>query len=167
MHYPPQHLLSWLTCTTYMMKALYAKSGHTDLTVLQQIWEPANDWDRRVLSLEDGLVLHRDIMVSAWDYPCWFARTILPKATYDAHLSLFERLDQEPLGNLIFHSQAIQRMKLDFYAIEEGACEYGWLPQSMNTQQTVLWLRCSTFQVKNADLFCLVEILLPDLERYC
>jgi chorismate lyase len=166
MLYPPQHLLSWLKCTTYMMEQLYAKSGNADLKVLQQSWEPTNNWDRQVLSLDEDSVLHRDIVVSAWDYPCWFARTILPKTTYDAHLSLFERLSQEPLGNLIFHTQAVQRLKLDYYSIEEGACEYQWLPKSIDTQQQVLWLRCSTFQVKNAELFCLVEILLPDLERY-
>ena len=76
MVYPPQYLVSWLTCTTYMMEQLYAKSGNADLKVLQQNWEPTNDWDRQTLALSDELVLHRDIVVSAWEHPCWFARTI-------------------------------------------------------------------------------------------
>ena len=165
MVYPPQYLVSWLTCTTYMMEQLYAKSGNADLKVLQQNWEPTNDWDRQTLALSDELVLHRDIVVSAWEHPCWFARTILPRATYDAHLSLFERLNQEPLGNLIFRTPAVQRLRLEHYSIETGSVEYAWVPKAIDTQQ-LLWLRCSTFQVKDAELFYLVEILLPDLEHY-
>ena len=166
MAYPPQYLLSWLTCTTYMMEQLYAKSGNADLKVLHQNWEPTNDWDRQTLALSDELVLHRDIVVSAWEHPCWFARTILPRSTYDAHLSLFERLNQEPLGNLIFRTPAVQRLRLEHYSIETGSVEYAWVPKAIDTQQKLLWLRCSTFQVKDAELFYLVEILLPDLEHY-
>ena len=166
MAYPPQYLLSWLTCTTYMMEQLYAKSGNADLKVLHQNWEPTNDWDRQTLALSDELVLHRDIVVSAWEHPCWFARTILPRATYDSHLSLFERLNKEPLGNLIFRTEAVQRLRLEHYSIEAGSVEYDWLPKAIDTQQKLLWLRCSTFQVKDAELFYLVEILLPDLEHY-
>ena len=165
--HPPQQLLPWLTCRTYLTEKLFAKSGDTSLHVLQQIWETANDWDRATLSLSDEIVLHRDIIVSAWNAPCWFARTILPNTTYQAHLPLFERLNHEPLGNLIFHSEAIQRLSLDYKLIEPQALEYTWIPSTLNLSQQALWLRSSTFQVENSDLFYLIEILLPNLERYC
>jgi chorismate--pyruvate lyase len=164
---PPQHLLPWLECTSYMMEQLFAKSQNTELQVLQQIWEPANSWDQQKLSLKVEQVLHRDIIVKAWGAPCWFARTILPRATFDAHFSLFDRLQQEPLGNLIFHTSEVRRLNLQYYAIAPHAVEYAWLPTDILTQQQTLWARLSTFQVANVELFYLIEILLPDLERYC
>ncbi|MGV3740115.1 MAG: chorismate--pyruvate lyase family protein [Gammaproteobacteria bacterium] len=166
MQSPPQYLLPWLTCTTYLTEKLFAKSGDTRLQVCQQIWEPANDWDRQVLALKEERVLHRDIVTYAWDHPCWFARSILPETTYQNHLALFERLNDEPLGNLIFHTTDIQRLNLKTYLIGPQTPEYTWLPKTLQNEQD-LWLRSSIFQVKNAEQFCLIEILLPDLERYC
>lgn len=164
---PPQHLLPWLTCRTYLTEQLFAKSGDTSLQVLQQIWEPANEWDRDTFLLSEEKVLHRDIIVSAWNQPCWFARTILPNTTYQAHLSLFERLNHEPLGNLIFHSQVIQRLSLQHKPIGPYAPEYAWIPKTLPISQKQLWMRSSAFQVNNRALFYLIEILLPNLERYC
>lgn len=168
MIHPPPYLLPWLTCTTYMMERLFAKSQHTDLTVLQQMWETANAWDQQLLSVnEQEQVLHRDIVVIAKEHACWFARTILPRSTYQAHETLFERLQYEPLGNLIFHTQTIQRLSLQYYVITPSDIEYAWLPATMAGQSKELWLRLSVFQVENNELFGLTEILLPDLEYYC
>ena len=177
---PPHHLLEWLSCKTFMMAQLKAKTGDAHLKVIQQIWEPMNDWDRSRMLEHNEPVLHRDVVVSSWQQPCWFARTILPRPTYTAHLSLFERLEHEPLGNLIFYSPLIQRVSLAYYAIEKDSVEYSWLPNTINTQQQRLWLRYASFEVNNSDLlvdgnesvatcqrlfFYLVEILLPHLEN--
>lgn len=165
MQSPPQYLLPWLTCTTYLTEKLFSRSGNTRLQVCQQIWESANDWDKQNLALKDERVLHRDIVTYAWDHACWFARSILPEATYQAHEDLFARLNHEPLGNLIFHAQDIQRLSLRTYSITSQAPESTWLPHALRSEQG-LWLRLSVFQVKEAERFYLVEILLPDLERY-
>ncbi len=170
---PPQHLLPWLTCRTNLTEQLHAKSGDTALHVIQQTWEPANAWDRQMLSLEPGQVLHRDIVMRAWQQPCWFARTILPEKTYQAHLSIFERLKHESLGNLIFQTPSIQRLALRHYAIEPSSPEYTWLSASTQVDAQQLWARLSEFLVRDGaedhdvTLFYLVEILLPHLEQYC
>ena len=164
---PPPCLLPWLSYQRYLSKKLEAKAGQTELQVIQQTWlAQASAWDQERLALGPEAVLHRDSLILAHQRPCWFARTILPRATYDSHLSLFERLNKEPLGNLIFRTEAVQRLRLEHYSIEAGSVEYDWLPKAIDTQQKLLWLRCSTFQVKDAELFYLVEILLPDLEHY-
>lgn len=165
--HPPQHLLPWLTYTGYLTEHLYAKSGHTALQIVQQIWEPSNAWDHQRLGLASQQVLHRDIVICAWERPCWFARTILPESTYQAHVNLFDRLNVEPLGNLIFHTQSIQRLSFEYYPVTSTCLEYTWLPETIDTQQQDLWVRLSTFQVEFAERFYLVEILLPDLEQYC
>lgn len=170
---PPQYLFPWLTCRTNLTEQLHAKSGDTALHVIQQTWEQANAWDRQMLSLQPGQVLHRDIVVRAWQRPCWFARTILPEKTYQAHLSLFERLNHEPLGNLIFQTPSIQRLYLRHYTIESSSPEYTWLPASIQVDAGQLWARLSEFQVHGGveahavTSFYLVEILLPNLEQYC
>jgi len=166
MTHPPQYLLSWLTYTGYMSERLRDKSGEAVLQVIQQTWEPTNTWDHQVLSLPDEQVLHRDIVTLAWEQPCWFARTIFPQTTYQTHLDLFHRLDHEPLGNLIFHTESIKRLNLCHYPITAESPEYAWLPKTIDTHQQVLWVRLSTFQVQDAELFYLVEILLPALEQY-
>ena len=165
MQSPPQYLLPWLSCTSYLTKKLHAKSGHTRLQVCQEIWEPANAWDKEVLVLGSQQVLHRDILMYAREYPCWFARSVLPEKTFQSHHSLFQRLESEPLGNLIFENDDIQRLRLQTYCIQPGDSEYSWLPKTIQTQQ-ILWLRSSIFQVESTDCFYLIEILLPDLERY-
>lgn len=166
LHEPPPHLLPWLTYTGYMSERLRARSGDAVLQVLQHGWEPSNAWDQHILGIAPEKVLHRDVLLLAWGQPCWFARTILPETTYQAHQALFQRLDSEPLGNLIFHTDEIKRLNLRYYPIQIDAPEYTWLPKTVDTQRRELWLRLSTFQVHQTELFYLVEILLPALEQY-
>lgn len=166
---PPKQLLPWLTCTTYLTKKLHAKSGNTMLQVLQEQWlEVATSWDQQVLQLAPERVLHRDIVVLAQAQPCWFARTILPAATYQSDDALFARLQHEPLGNLIFQGSAIQRLELRHYPIVTTDPEYAWIPEGYHQQRSPLWARLATFKVMSSQaLFYLLEILLPNLERYC
>ena len=89
---PPRNLLPWLTYVDFLTKKLYDKSGHTSLSVLEQRWDTVSWWDRYVLGLDFGLILHRDIVTSAWGEPCWYARTVIPLATYQADSALFDRL---------------------------------------------------------------------------
>lgn len=166
LHQPAQSMLPWLTYTGYMSERLRAKSGDAELQVLQQNWGLASAWDQHSLAIPAEQVLHRDILMLAWGQPCWFARTILPESTYQAHQALFQRLDHEPLGNLIFHTDEIKRLEFRYYPIQPSSAEYDWLPKRIDTQQQELWMRLSTFQIHNAELFYLVEILLPGLEQY-
>ncbi|PJD90632.1 MAG: hypothetical protein CK424_08125 [Legionella sp.] len=163
---PPQYLLPWLTCTDYLMNKLQALSGQVALEVLQQIWCPSTEWDEHILHLDHDLVMHRDIMISAHGTPCWFARTILPSATFQANLALFERLDNEPLGNLIFQNEAVQRSAMRYYPIDPTDAEYTWVPEKIRGGQTELWMRLSTFCLNNSTSFYLAEIFLPGLETY-
>lgn len=164
---PPPNLLPWLTCTDYLMHKLRAIAGDTALEVIQQIWCPSSDWDEHILHLDHDLVMHRDIVVSAQGTPCWFARTILPTTTYQANLALFERLQHEPLGNLIFENSAIQRSTMRYYPIDPTDAEYTWIPERIDVQQKKLWMRLSKFAVHGTEFFYLAEILLPGLEAYC
>jgi len=134
--HPPQQLLPWLTCTTNLTHKLHTRSNDTVLKVIQQIWCDANMWDQAVLGLQEELVLHRDIVTLALGEPCWFARTILPATTYQAHVPLFDRLKNEPLGNLIFQGDDIQRRSLRHYLITSETAEYAWIILRQSCQLT-------------------------------
>ena len=166
---PPPCLLPWLSYQRYLSKKLEAKAGQTELQVIQQTWlAQASAWDQERLALGPEAVLHRDSLILAHQRPCWFARTILPAATYESAEPLFKRLAHEPLGNLIFEGRAIDRLSLCHYAIDQEAPEYAWLPQGLALGSSPLWLRLSCFSVIGPQsTFYLVEILLPELERYC
>lgn len=163
---PSRELLPWLTYVDFLTKKLYEKSGHTSLSVLDQRWNTANWWDRYVLGLDFDQVFHREIVTSAWDVPCWYARTIIPLATYQADSVLFERLKTETLGTLIFEGTQIQRVSLVHYPINKQSIEYHWLTAATIHDAETLWVRLSTFTLASQVHFYLLEILLPGLETY-
>lgn len=166
----PDNLLPWLTFVGFITKKLHAKSGNTNLSVLSQRWDSTHWWDRHVLNLDFGRVMYREIVTCAWDKPCWYARTILPLATYQANPQLFDRLQTQTLGDLIFNGADIKRVALRHYPINRHSIEYHWLTDSMGHVDTnVLWVRLSTLALINQidkPEFYLVEILLPGLETY-
>ena len=164
---PPTHLLPWLTCETSLTEKLEAKSGEATLQVLFEHWLGTTSWDQCTLSLGREQVLHRDILMLAWNEPCWYARTILPLKTYQADKKLFARLKQEPLGHLIFAGNGIVRVSLRHYSIGPHDVEYGWLPALQQKAQATYWVRLSCFKLSSGQLFYLLEILLPGLENYC
>lgn len=156
-------LEAWLTYEGFLTQKLKDQTGDARLTLLDQSWLLASLWDRQTLGCSDERVLHRDILMSSWGQPCWFARTILPQSTYDAHVTLFDRLKNETLGQLIFFGTEIQRISMRRYRVETSVQEYAWLTPLMHGGETTLWARLSCFQVCQGPLFYLIEILLPGL----
>lgn len=163
---PPSTLLPWLTHQTSLTQKLETQAGVARLEVLNQQWAVADEWDQQVLQIKDELVIHREILMWAHDAICWYARTVIPKLTYEHDISLFERLQRESLGQLIFESGKIQRLSLKPYAIMPQSLEYAWLSDIMHTNAPVLWARLSTLCIGERFNFFLVEILLPGL-RAC
>ena len=162
---PPLPLLSWLVHEQSLTQKLQSVAGDARLEVCDQRWEIANAWDQRVLNLDASTVMHRDITMWAFDSSCWYARTILPDATYQANSTLFDQLKHEPLGHLIFNGTEITRSSLVHYSITPSSEEYTWLSASLHQDAPILWLRLSEFKVEGQHSFFLVEILLPGLVK--
>ena len=165
-HKLPSSLLPWVTHQDSLTKLLQSRAGNARLQVLGQCWESPNWWDKHVLHIEGESVLHREILMWAGKEVCWYARTIIPKATYQSGALLFERLQEESLGALIFNEPTIKRVNMSYYAISDQSIEYHWLNPLLHGSANVLWVRMSAFTL-NAQLpFYLIETLLPALERY-
>lgn len=163
---PPSALLPWLTCQGSLTERLQDKAGNTHLDVLTQYWTPPDSWDTQVLHIEDHAVLHREILMQASYQPCWYARTIIPHATYNVGSAIFDRLENESLGMLIFNESRIQRVSLVHYPIDAQSIEYNWLTETMHEHVNPLWVRLATFTFDTEFPFYLIEIMLPGLMRY-
>jgi len=159
-------MLPWLLHEESLTEKLSDAAGDARLDVLDQRWESPDAWDLIVLKLNTTSVMHREILMWAFDSPCWYARTILPDTTFQANTALFDRLKTEPLGHLIFNGTEIQRASLTHYRISPSSPEYSWLNESMHQGALELWVRLSEFVVNGRDSFFLVEILLPGLSRF-
>jgi chorismate--pyruvate lyase len=162
----PSALLPWVTHQQSLTERLQAKAKQTRLQVLGQRWGVSNWWDKYVLNLDCESVLHREILMWAGQDACWYARTIIPKATYLEDTLFFDRLENESLGALIFNEAKIKRVSMTYYPIGEQSIEYHWLDQSLHCSAEVLWVRMSSFTFNGSSPFFLIEILLPALERF-
>lgn len=163
---PSTALMPWLTCETSLTNKLTLAAGDARLDVRAQHWEKPDEWDLTVLKLNAIEVMHREIAMWAFDVPCWYARTILPIATYNNNCQLFDRLKNESLGELIFNGNHIKRVSLNRYMISQSSHEYNWLHELAPNDASPLWMRLSEFTVTSGDSFFLAEILLPGLLRY-
>lgn len=162
----PPSLLPWLTYKQSLTKRLEEKAGNVCLDVLGQDWSAPDWWDKQVLHVTDEAVLHRQIVMRASNEPCWYARTVIPQTTYDVEKAMFERLNKESLGTLIFEEAKIKRASLFHYPINSLAIEYHWLTENMHCSADVLWARFSIFIIDKVHPFYLVEIMLPGIMRY-
>ncbi len=166
MTHMPTLLRPWLVHEQSLTQKLKTIAGEARLEIYDQRWEQSDAWDLYKLKLKNTHVLHREIIMWAFDSPCWYARTILPDSTYLANTRLFDRLKDEPLGQLIFNGTDIKRASFTQYEIFPSSMEYQWLSESLHQDASALWVRLSEFVVNDKSAFYLVEILLPGLLRY-
>ena len=162
----PPSLLPWIAYPHSLTERLQVKAGNTRLQVLEQRWEKPNWWDKYVLHLQCKTVLHREILMWAWNDACWYARTIIPETTYNADHLFFNRLQAESLGAMIFKEKKVRRIHLLHYPIGTQSIEYYWLTPLMHCSAPELWVRLSCFMIHDEHPFYLIETLLPGLQRY-
>ena len=162
---PADGLLSWLTHQGSLTAKLKQEAGLASLQVLEQVWETPNWCDRHALNLDCELVMHREILMSAGQEPCWYARTILPQDSNLHDLEFFNRLQSEPLTQLIFDNNRVERVSLVNYATSPKSIEYHWLTHWMDITEDALWARMAVYTIDKHFPFYLIEILLPGLLR--
>ena len=157
---------SWMTYQGSLTNKLKEIAGDARIELLGQGLELSNDWEKERLGITDSQVFRREIVMWAFDEPCWYARTIIPNKTYQADLSFFGRLRQESMGDLIFNGPTLKREDFKNYSIDVHSTEYEWARFLLKDTKTLLWIRLSTFTLRDDSPFFLIEILLPGLRRY-
>ncbi|GGI77809.1 chorismate--pyruvate lyase family protein [Legionella impletisoli] len=160
---PPSGLTCWINSTDSLTEQLKTQTGDACLQLLRQEWCLPNWWDKQVLHIQDKWVMHREILMHSHQYTCWYARTIVPEKSYKNNACFFNRLNKEPLTNLIFNNSSVERVSFIRYPITSETIEYYWLEDFMHQHQLVLWARLAEYKIHAVDSFYLLELLLPDL----
>lgn len=156
----------WLTYPNSLTQKLKEIAKDVHLNVLREQWEAPDLWDKKHLLDNSIKVFHREILMYAGNLACWYARTTIPQATYQANPQLFSRLQHESLGDIIYHESIIERTHLNPYLIDDQMDEYHRVKVFIPLYENQLWARYSSFIINKRDPFYLVEIFLPDLERF-
>ncbi len=156
----------WLTYPYSLTQKLKEIAKDVHLNVLREQWEEPDLWDQNYLLNKSMKVFHREIIMYAGNLACWYARTTIPQATYQANSWLFSRLQHESLGDIIYHESKIERTHLNPYQIDDEMDEYFRVKGLIPLYESKLWGRSSSFIINKKDPFHLVEIFLPDLERF-
>lgn len=158
---PHTKLIPWLTYTDCLSEKLKSVACNVKMQVLSEMFRKINWWEKYYLSIFDE-VFHREIVMYSNYKPCWYARTIIPKNTYKLHLNLFKRLNDEPLGNLLFEiNTKIVRTSFIYYPVDKNNFEFYWCRAITKEDIKYFWVRASTFKI-NTEFFYLTEIFLPE-----
>ena len=160
----PQFLEPWVLsqkCLTAQLKAL---TGAAELKVLRQDWVVICQRTDNHLKLNSEPFWQREIIISSSQKPCWYARTIIPERIFYTHETLFARLKQESLGDIIYNNPRIQRLPIRHYPITSQCAEYDWLRPYVQDQSSPLWVRLAQLIIDEQDSFFLYEIFLSGLE---
>ena len=160
---PTSILNEWLNCESFITQKLKDLTGDATLKLLNQSLSSTNKWERKILEVDDHIVLRRDILMYSNETPCWYARTVVPESTHAANTSLFARLEHETLGHLIFFDNQITRSSIEKYSINSLSTEYSWLTPSISESSPNLWMRKSRFHIHKTWPLFLMEIYLPGL----
>lgn len=158
---PPAHLLPWLASQASMNEMLKQKTGDVKTEVLNTEWLRANWWARYALHLSVEPLYLREVVISSWGKPCWYARSYFPEPLFHTHASFFQALNHHSLGQLIFNQNVVQCLERDYYQIEEHHLEFYW-PQKVGIMERGRWIRRAHYRFNDGGDFYLIELFFDD-----
>ena len=163
----PGELTGWLTDKGSLTLRLQQTSQQQFNVDLQQTgWQ--KPLTEEALKLEQPLYEHaycREVILRDGDQPRVFARTIVPRASYQAlqaHLHI-HHLGNRSLGEILFTDPAIKRGPLEVASLRSGQSLFELAKHSSNelNDSSIMWARRSCFYfAENSLLVC--EIFLPN-----
>lgn len=163
---PPAELLVWLQYTESLTQRLHHLAGEAEVALIGQRWHTPSWWDKYILGIDKGPILEREICMMANQQPCWYARTVIPQASYQRNAVFFDRLQTESLNALIFDTPETQRVNSTYYPLDATCLEYYWVAPRMLPLGEKVWLRLAEYCYAQQSPFFLMEILLPAIRRY-
>lgn len=159
----PPAVFEWLRYPFVITEKLKTVRKKVEMQVLSHQQVDSNHWEQEILGIKPEKIIRRDIVMRGDNLPCWFARTMIPQATYKQDQFFFDRLRQEPLSHLIFNEPRVCRYLLRSYAIDKHNLEYEWVTFLFKAEAPILWMRLSYFLLDEHYPFYLAEIFLPAL----
>ncbi|MEP5569238.1 MAG: chorismate lyase [Halioglobus sp.] len=116
---------------------------------LYQGWEVPLASERRLLRLEHRqLAIVREVALHQGDQAVVFARSVLPISSLTGSLAHLRRLQNRPLGAILFKDSGMRRSPFEVSRIA-GNCDY--IPEALH-QADEAWARRSRFSIQGSGL---------------
>lgn len=160
----PYEWRHWLLDRGSLTERLLAKSnGQLRVRVLsQQLETPRLSECRRLHMHSRSLAMVREVILYGRDQPWVYARSILPLTTLTGRLRCLRKLDNRPLGQLLFNDPSMHRDPIETACLTRGNCD---LPPAMGVFDRPLWGRRSVFRLDDKPML-VSEIFLPTFSPF-
>ena len=165
----PPHWRHWLLDRGSLTQHLTtASKGAFRVSILQQRLMRPQLSEQKVLNMADrSLALIREVLLYGNDQPWVFARSVLPLSSLTGAQRRLQKLDNRPLGALLFADPSMRRGAMQISRIKVGQLPLlGDLEADILTKpDTPLWGRRSVFYIDQKPLL-VSEVFLPDFGPY-
>lgn len=163
-HMIPDQWRDWLSDTgSLTQRLLDASDGKLSVQIIRQCLDAPRLSERLALGLAPRrLALIREVILLGDGVPWVYARSVLPMATLTGSLRKLRRLDNRPLGALLFQSPSMTREPVEVACHTSANAK---LPVVLGHIDTPLWGRRSVFRLNRKPLL-VSEIFLPDFKPY-
>ena len=105
--------------------------------------------------------LQREVFLQDGTTPLVYARTVVPRETYQVMPQRFDTLGNRPLGELLFnHDPLIVRGPIEVARLQVGQALYQAAVQALALPPSVLWARRSCFYLAGKPIL-VNEVFLP------
>lgn len=160
----PDQWRDWLSDTgSLTQRLLDASEGKLSVQIIRQCLDAPRLSERLALGLAPRrLALIREVILLGDGVPWVYARSVLPMTTLTGPLRKLRRLDNRPLGALLFQSPSMTREPVEVACHNSANAK---LPVVLGHIDTPLWGRRSVFRLNRKPLL-VSEIFLPDFKPY-
>ena len=157
------HWQNWLLDRSSLTRQLIAASHNRfHVEVQRQVWAQPLASERQLLGMRPRqAALVREVVLFGAGQPWVYARSILPAATLTGPYYRLRKLDNRPLGALLFADPAMQ---CGLRQIARINTEHALVPAALSGGEAV-WGRRSMFYLRGKPLL-VCEIFLPEFSPY-
>ena len=162
----PANLVSWLTETGSLTRRLQKiDAGGFSVQLLGGHWLPSLPDETDILGITNTeLVYQREVRLMLGNTAAVYARTLIPRATFNAMRHRFLSLGNQSLGEMLFTDPTVERGSIDVACLKPGQWLYEMATGEEKIRPDELWARRSSFYLKGKVLL-VNEIFLTDLIR--
>lgn len=155
----PSRWRPWLLDRGSLTQRLVAASaGQFRVRILVQSFTKPRRTESQALGIpHQQLAMVREVILYGRDQPWVYARSVLPLSSLTGRLARLRKLDERPLGALLFADPSMRRGKLELARVQPTKVA---LPQELGIFDSPLWGRRSVFYIADKPLL-VSEIFLP------
>ena len=162
----PTELIPWLTDSGSLTQRLQAHClNEFSVQLLGTHWmRPLPDECLSLAIPMSEKAYQREVKLMDGNQANVYARTVIPRATFQAMKQRFNALGNKPLGDLLFTDPSVQRGPIEIACLKPGQWLYEMAVLDESHRPEALWGRRSHFYLSGKKLL-VNEIFLPNLSE--